>query len=329
MRFATIIKALAAFVVLAIMAATLVIVLRFRENLAVPELENQQMLLVLESTKLPDVEPGDRASQRAAELIATGDLEQAKEKLHFIINFSPGSPAAKEARRILGEVYLDEIFAPGENDWKKLHVVKKGEFPLNLAKKYETTLDCMMVVNNLNRLQIHPGDKLYMVALNFNIRIDLKRMALTLRRTISEEPRREEFVKEYTIERFRLPSQKKALVRTEVKDKKGFVGLRPVSTGSDAYVLRVLDYKPQRLELNGKLIEVLLRLNVTFRIEDAQGRPLTEPRTVVATRSYQYNVETVNTDDQEKNYLNQVIVDDVAQQIVRQISSNRIPPAQQ
>ncbi len=46
----------------------------------------------------------------------------------------------------------------------------------------------------------------------------------------------------------------------------------------------------------------------------------TEPRTVVATRSYQYNVETVNTDDQEKNYLNQVIVDDVAQQIVRQIS---------
>ncbi|MBL4860690.1 MAG: hypothetical protein JKX96_07515, partial [Acinetobacter sp.] len=59
------------------------------------------------------------------------------------------------------------------------------------------------------------------------------------------------------------------------------------------------------------------------------GRALTEPRTVVATRSYQYNVETVNTDDQEKNYLNQVIVDDVAQQIVRQISSNRLPPAQQ
>ena len=94
-------------------------------------------------------------------------------------------------------------------------------------------------------------------------------------------------------------------------------------------MLRVLDYKPQRLELNGKLIEVLLRLNVPFRIEDAQGRPITEPRTVVASRSYQYNVETVNTDDQEKNYLNQVIVDDVAQQIVRQISSNRLPPAQQ
>ena len=102
-----------------------------------------------------------------------------------------------------------------------------------------------------------------------------------------------------------------------------------LSNAPNAYVLRVLDYTPRRLELNGKLVETLLRLNVTFRIEDAQGNPITEPRTVVATRTYQYNVETVNTDDQEKYYLNQVIVDDVAQQIVRQISSNRLPPAQQ
>jgi LPS-assembly lipoprotein len=52
---------------------------------------------------------------------------------------------------------------------------------------------------------------------------------------------------------------------------------------------------------------------------------VTEPRTITASRSYQYDVATVNTDDQEQKYLNQVIVDDVAQQIVRQISSNRLP----
>ena len=100
-----------------------------------------------------------------------------------------------------------------------------------------------------------------------------------------------------------------------------------ISGAPDAYVLRVLDYKPQRLELNGKLIEVLLRLNVTFQIEDAQGNALTAPRTIMATRSYQYDIETVNTDDQEQKYLQQVIIDDVAQQIVRQISSNRLPRA--
>lgn len=68
---------------------------------------------------------------------------------------------------------------------------------------------------------------------------------------------------------------------------------------------------------------------MTFRIEDAQGNPITEPRTVVATRTYQYDIETVNTDDQEQKYLNQVIIDDVAQQIARQISSNRLPLAKQ
>ena len=98
-----------------------------------------------------------------------------------------------------------------------------------------------------------------------------------------------------------------------------------LSNDPNAYVLRVLDYTPRRLELNGKLVETLLRLSVTFRIEDAQGNPITEPRTVMASRSYQYDVATVNTDDQEQKFLKEVIIDDVAQQIVRQISSNRLP----
>lgn len=98
-----------------------------------------------------------------------------------------------------------------------------------------------------------------------------------------------------------------------------------ISQANDAYVLRVLDYTPRRQLLNGKLTEVLLRLTVTFQIEDRQGRAITEPRTITATRSYQYDVETVNTDNQQETYLNHIIIDDVAQQIARQISNNRLP----
>ena len=100
-----------------------------------------------------------------------------------------------------------------------------------------------------------------------------------------------------------------------------------LSNASDASVLRILDYKPIRHELNGQLIETLLRLSVTFQIEDQQGNPITEPRTLTASRSYQYDVATVNTDDQQEKYLKQVIVDDIAQQISRQISANRLPKA--
>lgn len=104
----------------------------------------------------------------------------------------------------------------------------------------------------------------------------------------------------------------------------GAAGIQ-LNNAPNAYVLHILDYTPRRLELNGKLVETLLRLNVTFRIEDAQGNPITDARTVVATRTYQYNIETVNTDDQEQKFLNQVLIDDIAQQIARQISSNRLP----
>lgn len=100
-----------------------------------------------------------------------------------------------------------------------------------------------------------------------------------------------------------------------------------LSNANDAYVLRILDYKPIRHELNGQLIEVLLRLSVTFQIEDQKGNPITEARTLTASRSYQYDVATVNTDDQQEKYLRQVIVDDIAQQISRQISANRLPKA--
>lgn len=97
-----------------------------------------------------------------------------------------------------------------------------------------------------------------------------------------------------------------------------------LSNNNDAYSLRVLDYSLRKLELSGKLRENFLRLNVTFRIDDAQGNALTEPRTIMATRSYQFNDETVNTENQEEVYLTGVLIDDVAQQIVRQISSNRL-----
>lgn len=101
-----------------------------------------------------------------------------------------------------------------------------------------------------------------------------------------------------------------------------------LSNASDAYVLRVLEYTPRRQLLNGKLTEVLLRLTVTFQIEDRQGQPVTAPRTLTASRSYQYDVETVNTDNQEESYLQRLIIDDLAQQISRQISANRLPHAQ-
>ncbi|MEB3753580.1 LPS assembly lipoprotein LptE [Acinetobacter sp. MD2(2019)] len=94
---------------------------------------------------------------------------------------------------------------------------------------------------------------------------------------------------------------------------------------SEAYTLHVIDYNYRRQKLSGRVAEVLLHLNVTFQIEDKNGQPITEPRTISSTKSYQYNVATVNVDDNEQDYLINMLIDDVAQQMARQISTNRLP----
>ncbi|MCO8067316.1 LPS-assembly lipoprotein LptE [Acinetobacter schindleri] len=129
----------------------------------------------------------------------------------------------------------------------------------------------------------------------------------------------------YSVMSLALPANSESL-QEKLAIYLGAAGVQ-LTNSSNAYVLRVLEYTPQYLELNGRRVEIILRLNVKFRIEDAQGNPITEPRTVAASRTYQYDIESVNTDRQEEVFLRQVLVDDVAQQIARQISSNRLPLA--
>ena len=92
--------------------------------------------------------------------------------------------------------------------------------------------------------------------------------------------------------------------------------------------LHVLDYHYRRQKLSGRVAEVILYLNVTFQIEDAQGRPVTTPRSINGVKSYQYNVASVNVDDNEQDAVISLLIDDVAQQMARQIATNRLPHLQ-
>ncbi|MBV6573911.1 hypothetical protein JL980_13685, partial [Acinetobacter baumannii] len=44
--------------------------------------------------------------------------------------------------------------------------------------------------------------------------------------------------------------------------------------------------------------------------------------------SYQYNLATVKPQNEQESYLQRIVIDDLAQQITRQISANRLPKAQ-
>lgn len=93
---------------------------------------------------------------------------------------------------------------------------------------------------------------------------------------------------------------------------------------NNAVIFKLDDYQFRRQKMNGKLTEVLLQLNVRFYLADQQGKRLTQPRTVRAYRNYQYDIETVNTENQQEQYLKQIMIDDITQQISNQIINNRL-----
>ena len=77
--------------------------------------------------------------------------------------------------------------------------------------------------------------------------------------------------------------------------------------------------------LNGQLTEIQLALSVRFRLEDAQGQPLSGERILWGRRTYQYDTATVNTENQQEQLLWTELYEDLAAQMARQIQLGRLP----
>lgn len=136
---------------------------------------------MLDSAELPDIDPGEKAFQKAHELLALGKLDEAREKLTTIVNVYPTSSSAPVARRIVGEMNLDEILSTSHMEGKKSHVVKRGNSFLGIAGEHKTTLDMIMHLNGMMELKnIQPGEELIVMPLEFRLLIEPQRKSLSV-----------------------------------------------------------------------------------------------------------------------------------------------------
>lgn len=143
--------------------------------------ENNDHEKLLEANEMVDIEPGDKAFQKAAELLATGKISEAREKLLFLINYYPSSNAAPQAKQILSEMNMDDFLSLRNNPHVVTHKVVRGDSYLGIAAKYETTLDCIMHFNGYLELRpLQPGDEIRVMPLRLRVTIEPKREALTL-----------------------------------------------------------------------------------------------------------------------------------------------------
>lgn len=136
---------------------------------------------MVESAETPDIDPGLKAYQKALELIALGEMPLAREKLNSIINIFPGSTCAPEARHIVSQMNLDEILSSTHLDGKQTYVVQRGDSFLGIASKHQTTLDSILYLNGLTGLKnLHPGDELLLMPLEYRVLLDVPRMTVSL-----------------------------------------------------------------------------------------------------------------------------------------------------
>ena len=145
------------------------------------EISDLDFVKMVDSAEMPDIDPGEKVFQKALELIALGDLSQAREKLNTIINVFPSSSSAPDARHIVGEMNLDEILSATHREGKQIHLIKRGDSYLALAAKYQTTLDCILHINGLAELKnLQPGEELVVMPLNYRVLIEPQRMTVSL-----------------------------------------------------------------------------------------------------------------------------------------------------
>lgn len=177
---------------------------------------------------LPEIDPGAKVFEKAREMIAVGDLAGAREKLRTVVSVYPRSKAAPEARRIVGEMNLDDLLSASRMEGKTVHVVRAGESFLGIAAQHNTTLDCIMHLNGLLDLKgLHPGEELIVMPLELRVQIDPSRKVLSL----WDGGR---FVKEYPLRAMDLAGLTGAL-RTKIASKSGLVGNRRVTPGMKDY----------------------------------------------------------------------------------------------
>ena len=142
---------------------------------------DQDLSNMLDSAEMPDIDPGEKTFQKAHELLAMGKLPEAREKLTAIVNVFPSSSSAPAARRIVGEMNLDEILCSSHMQGKKLHVVKRGDSLLAIAAKYNTTIDCIIHLNSMLELRgIQPGDEIVVMPLEFRLLVEPRLKTLSL-----------------------------------------------------------------------------------------------------------------------------------------------------
>ncbi|HEY1081675.1 MAG TPA: LysM peptidoglycan-binding domain-containing protein [Prosthecobacter sp.] len=198
-----------------------------------PDKRVQAEIATIKKGDMPLIDPGAKRFDAAIELIKEGKIEDGRDGLFKVITQFPESPTCVEAKRIIGEINMDQLFASESKVGKKDHIVQPGEGLALIARKQNTTIDLLVRLNGLMSTMLQPGDHLTILPLDFNLKVDVSAKTVTLLRKVGEK---ELFFKEYQASEIRLPSGLRVPSDMEIKGKSAMAEGKLVQSDDARYI---------------------------------------------------------------------------------------------
>ena len=218
-------KLVAAFLVLGIVAASVVGMVYAWRNYLEPSFQARQEILDLEKQAPKRIDVGNRVFLEAMEHMNAGDVVAAHKKLSQLVTTYDDSESYADSRRILGEINMDQLLSDVRTAGKIDYEVVSGDSLNRIASRQKTTVDYIMLVNGLSGLTLQRGDRLLVSELDFKVTVNLGDKTLRLEKD-------DKAFKDYPIQLARgvRPTDRKLESRSAFHDG------RAVSVGRDGYI---------------------------------------------------------------------------------------------
>jgi hypothetical protein len=198
-----------------------------------PEKAIQAEMAGMKKSDMPRIDPGAKRFEVAVEQIKQGRINEGRELLYKMLQQFPDSVTCTEAKRIIGEINLDELYSINHKVGKKDYIVQPGDSLALIASKQGTNMDMLVRLNGLMGITLQPGDHLTLVPLDFSVVVDVSDKTVTLRRKSGDK---EYFFKEYRAVDLRLPPSMKVPAEMEIKGKSAVSDGKSVLSTDPRYV---------------------------------------------------------------------------------------------
>lgn len=226
-------KLLLYLIVLGITLGCMAVAYYIYDKVLAPERRMRQEMTEIKRGELPRIDPGMKRFEAAAEILAAGRIPEAREALFKLVQQFPDSAACSEAKRIIGEINMDELFSSEPMPGKRDYIVQPGDSLALIATRQGTTMDMLIRMNGLMSTTLHPGDHLTVMPLEFSVLVDASARTVTLRRVAGEK---EFFFKEYLASEVRLPAGMKLPAEMEIKGKSAVLEGRSMLSTDPRYM---------------------------------------------------------------------------------------------